>query len=104
MSLLGKCPICGLDQDLCICDDIAREEQRIRVTIERRRWGKQYTVLKGLDGKSVDLKDLAHKMKVKLACGGTAKDDQIELQGNHMYRVKDLLVKLGFSADNIDVI
>ncbi|MHA2231773.1 MAG: stress response translation initiation inhibitor YciH, partial [Candidatus Hodarchaeales archaeon] len=39
----------------------------------------------------------------KLACGGTAKDDRIELQGNHMARITELLEAEGFPTDRIDI-
>jgi len=51
----------------------------------------------------VDLHQLATKLKHKLACGGTAKNGKIELQGDHRERVKTLLIQEGFSEDNIDI-
>ena len=104
MSVLGKCVTCGLDQSLCVCDDIARGGQRIKVRIEKRKWGKEYTVLKGLDPKSVSLKDLTQKLKQKFACGGTYKGSKIELQGNHISRISSVLMSFGFSEGNIDLI
>ena len=53
------------------------------------------------DGMGVS--DLAKKLKAKFACGGTAKDGLIELQGNHLKHIKEELVKLGFSPDTINV-
>ena len=96
------CPKCGLPQDLCVCETIAKEEQRIRVRKEKKRYGKLMTIVEGLDKSTIDIKDVAKKLKSKLACGGTVKDSTIELQGDHVAKVKGELVKLGFNADTID--
>src|SRR5437773_70095 len=48
-------------------------------------------------------KEEAKKVKNKIACGGTAKNGIIELQGKHVDKMKEELVKLGFSADQIIV-
>lgn len=96
------CPNCGLPTDLCVCETIAKESQKIEVTMEKRKFGKKYTVIKGV-GKGVDLEDLAKKLKNKFACGGTAKDNQIELQGDHKQRAKMVLVELGFPEEMIEV-
>ncbi|RLE66262.1 MAG: stress response translation initiation inhibitor YciH, partial [Thermoprotei archaeon] len=58
-------------------------------------------ILEGFDDKSVDLYDLAAKLKSKLACGGTAKNGRIELQGDHRYKARELLIELGFNPENI---
>lgn len=90
--------------DLCICVDIAKTETRLKIVIEKRKWNKQYTVIRGLDAKELDLKDMAVKLKSKLACGGTVKGDTIELQGNHEFRVMEILEDLGFDTGAIDII
>lgn len=96
------CPKCGLPKDLCVCKDIAREEQNIEVSISERRWGKQVTIVEGFD-EDVDVDDLETKLKKGLACGGTHKDGKIELQGDHRHRIKDVLEDLGFDPDAIEV-
>jgi translation initiation factor 1 len=97
------CTTCGLPTDLCVCDQIAREQQRITVAIERKKFGKKYTVITGINEHEVDIKDLAKKLKNKLACGGTGKGSAVELQGDHLRTIKEDLVTLGFSADTIDI-
>ena len=86
-----------------MCETIAKEAQRIVIRIEKKKFGKNYTVVTGIDHKEVDLKELLKALKSKLACGGTAKDNVIELQGEHKHRVKDHLVGMGFPADRIDI-
>ena len=97
------CPTCGLPKDLCVCQEIVKEEQRIKVRVERRKWHKEMTVIEGIKEKEVDLHDLATKLKNKCACGGTAKLGRIELQGDHKEEVRGFLVQLGFPDQNIDV-
>jgi translation initiation factor 1 len=96
------CPKCGMPQDLCVCDSIAREDQQITVKIDSRSYNKEMTVVTGLDEES-DIKDLESTLKTKLACGGTHKDGQIELQGDHRRRIVDILEDEGFSRSNIEV-
>lgn len=97
------CTVCGLPEDLCVCGTISMEQQIIKVKTEMRKWGKAATVIEGLDQKSVDLDDLATKLKASCACGGTAKDGQIILQGDHRQKVRKLLVDYGFSSPSIEV-
>ena len=95
------CPKCGLPKQACICEEIAKGEQRITVQVEKRRFGKLITVVSGL-GKEVNTKDVAKKLKGKLACGGTVKDNHIELQGDHRRNAKSALVNLGFAEEDIE--
>ena len=92
--------ITGLPKELDVWGTIAKEEQQIRIKKEKKRFGKIVTLVEGLD-KSVDIKEIAKKLKNKLACGGTVKDNVIELQGNHTKNVKKELINLGFSPDSI---
>jgi len=97
-----NCPRCGLPKELCVCDEMTREGQRIRVRTDKRRYGKVVTLVDGL--KDVDMDKVAKDLKTKLACGGTLKKDTIELQGDHKNRAKRVLVDMGFSEDMIDVV
>jgi len=97
------CPVCGLPKDLCVCEEMSKEQQRIRIRIENRKWGKKYTVIDGIDSKEMRLDKLASTLKHKCACGGTAKNDQILLMGDHRETVRKMLVSLGFPEENIEV-
>ncbi|MCF2143916.1 MAG: stress response translation initiation inhibitor YciH [Candidatus Heimdallarchaeota archaeon] len=99
----GTCSKCGLPEELCMCQTIAKEEQRIKVRIETRKWGREVTLIMGLNPKEVDINALTTRLKNKCACGGTNKDGVIELQGDHRYKIKDLLVAEGYDPSNIDI-
>ncbi len=95
------CEKCGLPKDICVCGELAKGKQRIVIKTVERRFRKKMTVVEGLT-KDVNLKDLLKKLKNKLACGGTLKKGIIELQGNHIEKVKEELIKLGFNEDSIE--
>lgn len=95
------CPKCGLPEQACVCEQIVKGSQRIKVTLDKKRYGKVVTVVTGFDG-DVDEKKITKALKNELACGGTFKDNAIELQGDHLKRIKPILVKLGFEEDSIE--
>lgn len=97
------CPTCGLPKEICACEEIAQEQQRIKVYSQERTFGKFVTIIEGLDKERVDLGEMASKLKKNLACGGTVKEGRIELQGDHRDRIQDLLVDMGFSSDMIEL-
>ncbi|MGC9060922.1 MAG: stress response translation initiation inhibitor YciH, partial [Thermoplasmata archaeon] len=69
--MTGVCPVCGLPEDLCICEQIAKETQQVKVYTDRRRYGKTVTIVEGIDGADIDMHELAKKLKMKCASGGT---------------------------------
>jgi translation initiation factor 1 len=97
------CPKCGLPQELCVCESIAKETQKIEVTTEKKKFGKIYTVISGIDEKEIDMKSLLKKLKSKFACGGTSKEGRIELQGNHKNKIRGMLAESGFAQESIVV-
>lgn len=93
------CPKCGLPADICVCEEIAREQQNIRIFTVRRRYGKKVTVVEGIDPNDININDLAKQLKTKCASGGTVKDGNIELQGDHKRKVFETLEELGYNAE-----
>lgn len=97
------CPKCGLPKELCVCETIAKESQKIIVKIEKKKFGKKYTIIEGLSSKDLNPKQILKTLKSKLACGGTIKEGLIELQGDHLLNIKKELSSLGFSPDVITI-
>ncbi len=98
---MAVCPNCGLPKEICACESIAREEEKIKVFSEKRRYSRPITIIHGLS-KSADSKGILKELKTRLACGGTIKNNEIELQGEHVEKVKQLLLKLGFQKEQIE--
>ena len=97
--MAGICSVCGLPEELCMCEQIAKEQQKIRILTDTRRYGKIVTVVDGFDTADIDMDDLAKKLKTRCAAGGTHKLGRIELQGYHKKKVKEVLEELGFSVE-----
>ncbi len=96
------CSKCGLPVELCICETISKESQKIKISEKQKRFRKFVTVVSGLDEKSINVNALLKKLKSKLACGGTYKDGILELQGRHVSAVKELLINEGFNENSIE--
>ncbi len=96
--------ICGgLPPELC--EQLTREQQVIKIRLDRRKFGKEVTIIEGLMDSKDRLKQLAKKLKSKLATGGTVKDGRIELQGDHRHRVREILVEeMGYPPENVIII
>jgi translation initiation factor 1 len=79
--------------------DLKPEQQNLVIEATKRgRGGKTVTVIKGLQLKQDSLDALCKALKMKIGSGGTVKDGEIELQGNHSVMLVDELVKLGYKA------
>ncbi len=70
------------------------EKPPLKVWKEKRR-GSWVTLIKGLSAHPDELKDWAAKLKKSLGCGGTLKDKIIEIQGDKLTLVKEVLLAQG---------
>lgn len=96
---MNVCPKCGLPLEACICKELSKTKQKIKIERVKRRFGKIVTIVSGIED---DTKEIAKKLKEELACGGTVKNNIIELQGEHARKVREKLIALGFNEENID--
>lgn len=93
--------VTGLPKDLLDFGEIKKESQKIKVREVARRFGKIVTTISGLEDEK-EAKRLEKEMKQKLACGGTVKGTDIELQGRHLRKIKEILKKNGYREELID--
>ena len=93
------CNLCGLPEELCICEEIAKEQQKAVISIVRRRYGKEVTIVEGIDDTAIDIGELAKILKSSCASGGPVKGRTIELQGNHKKRAAKVLEQNGYQVE-----
>ncbi|HEV7239495.1 MAG TPA: hypothetical protein VGQ36_09665 [Thermoanaerobaculia bacterium] len=79
--------------------DVEPAKQTIRVAVDRkRRAGKTVTVASGFQHTPETLASVAQTLKKKCGSGGTAKDGEIEIQGDHVAKIAAELQKLGYKV------
>jgi translation initiation factor 1 len=72
-------------------------QQRLKVRLDtKHRAGKAVTLIEGFIGKPEDLEDLGKKLKTVCGSGGSAKDGEIIVQGDHREKVTQWLHKNGY--------
>jgi translation initiation factor 1 len=100
------CDRCGRLESECSCPPPAPEVKRIppeqqtaRLITERRVKGKLVTVIAGLDLGHNDLSELATRLKNACGAGGTVKNREIELQGDHLQAAERALQAIGYKTE-----
>ena len=74
-------------------------QQRLRVELDKRaRKGKAVTLVSGFIGSASDLETLGKQLKNLCGVGGSAKDGEIILQGDHRTKVIERLFAEGYTG------
>lgn len=80
-------------------ESVPAARQDLRVWLEKNhRGGKTASVIKGFIGPVSDLEDLSKTLKAKCGTGGSVKDGEIIIQGDHRDKILQLLLQLGYRA------
>ena len=75
-----------------------RRHQKIRVLLDKkRRGGKAVTLITGLEESDDYISDLGKTLKKMCGVGGSAKNGEIIVQGDHRDKVIDYLLKQGYT-------
>jgi translation initiation factor 1 len=100
---VSTCPTCGLPYKECRCGQAPPSARKsdgiVRVMRDRKgRGGKTVTVITGVPGNETELTALAQQIKKLCGSGGTVKDGNIEIQGDHCDKVIAKLTTLGYKV------
>ena len=70
----------------------------VRIFLDRKRKGAGTTIVKGLKCQKLDdLKDLGKTLKLKCGGGGSVKEGEILVQGDHRDKILNFLSDMGFT-------
>ena len=97
------CERCGKPEVECTCPPAIPQrqlvppgKQTVRLSVEKRKKGKLVTVIRGLSAEANDLAALLVRLKNACGAGGTIDADSLEIQGDHIERLRTLLGELGY--------
>ncbi len=111
-----ECEDCGRLESECICtpeqkalaeaqrqreaDRIEPAKQTARLSVQKRKGGRKATVVEGLTDKANDLPELLKQLQSACGSGGSvkAKEDMLEIQGDHLATVKQTLQEIGYKV------
>ena len=79
--------------------ELPPSQQNVRIQASRKgRKGKTVTVINGFQTKPETLAALVKQLKAQCGTGGTVKDNEIEIQGDHTQKLLQILTQLGYKA------
>ena len=98
----NNCENCGKPQKECICTKQRSNTFKNQIAYIKRdrkqRGGKTVTVISNLSG---DIKSLQKELQKKCASGGTLKKDSMEIQGDHVNKIRNILEDKGCTVKQI---
>ncbi len=103
---INTCPVCGRSYKQCQCDQggstgqpTKKSDGIVRVMRDRKgRGGKTVTVITGVPAHGETIATLAQQLKKLCGSGGTIKEGNIEIQGDHCDKVQAKLTEMGYKV------
>jgi len=101
------CERCDLPESQCQCPPAEPEaappgkppgKQTARLAKERRKHGRTVSVIRGLAAEDNDLPALLKSLKSSCGAGGSLHDDVLEIQGDHLDRLRQELQTIGYKV------
>ncbi|MCP9767545.1 translation initiation factor [Lacihabitans sp. LS3-19] len=79
-------------------ETLANDKQQFKIWLDRKGGGKVVSRIEGFIGSDDDLNILKKKLQNVCGSGGTAKDAEIMIQGDHRDKMLAFLLKEGYKA------
>ena len=99
------CERCEKPEAECSCPPVTApatsippNKQTAKLTVEKRKKGKVVTVVRGLAAEANDLPALLARLKNSCGAGGTLDGESLEVQGDHLERLRTLLGEIGYKV------
>jgi translation initiation factor 1 len=83
-------------------ETIPKEKQQLRIYLDKRnRKGKAVTLVTGFRGTEEELQALGRLLKMRCGVGGSVKNGEIIVQGDHREKVLNILLQEGYAKATI---
>ena len=100
------CERCDKPETECTCpppepeppEPIDYTKQTAVLAIEKRKKGKKVTVIRGLVKTGDELPELLTKLKTVCGAGGKLEESTLEIQGEHLPKLRETLKKIGYKV------
>lgn len=96
------CERCEKPESECTCPPTIAtrpaQGQTAKLAVEKRKRGKVVTVIRGLKPDETNLTLLLTQLKQTCGAGGKLEADEVEIQGDHLSRIKALLSEMGYTV------